>query len=273
MVPSDSQFQVVSASGIACLPMYDWPEIRASITILWEEIAHRLADCGFTPPAHLHRQENLLEMWQSPNLLLGQTCTGPYRKYLRDKVNVLGGLSYGEWAPEGYYNSIVCVSEAHSTRGNHHGLKLAVNSCESYSGYECLESLVPEHIPMSEFFSERIVTGSHRASLHKVAKGTADIAAIDSVAWGLAERYEPRLVSDVKVITKTRLTPGCPLITSKTHSARESELIRESIKGTLKELPEEHHYKLAGGHELGWVNFTENDYTAKPLKRSAGHGL
>ena len=39
--------------GIAALPMYDWPELHATMDRLWCEIAHELHNSGMSAPALL----------------------------------------------------------------------------------------------------------------------------------------------------------------------------------------------------------------------------
>ena len=63
-------------------------------------------------------------------------------------------------------------------------------------------------------FSERIETGSHRASVVAVAQGRADVCAIDCKSWQLAQRHEPS-AAGVEVVGWTARRKGLPFITSR----------------------------------------------------------
>ena len=55
--------------------------------------------------------------------------------------------------------------------------------------------------------------GAHRASIHAVAAGRADAAALDAVSWRLAQRHDPS-AAKLRVLARTRPTPGLPFITA-----------------------------------------------------------
>jgi ABC-type phosphate/phosphonate transport system substrate-binding protein len=59
-----------------------------------------------------------------------------------------------------------------------------------------------------------IATGSHAASLAAIAEGTADIAAIDCVTYGLLRGGRPELFEDVAIIARTKSSPCLPFIMS-----------------------------------------------------------
>ena len=67
---------------IASLPMYDMPHLRGAHDRYWTAIRDAL---GYGPDA-LTRGGDPWAEWQSPDLLLGQTCGLPYRARLHDKV-------------------------------------------------------------------------------------------------------------------------------------------------------------------------------------------
>ena len=60
---------------IASLPMYDRPETAAANDRLWQGVRTRLGE----GPEHLVRAGDPWEHWQSPDLLLSQTCGLPFR--------------------------------------------------------------------------------------------------------------------------------------------------------------------------------------------------
>jgi ABC-type phosphate/phosphonate transport system substrate-binding protein len=58
------------------------------------------------------------------------------------------------------------------------------------------------------------MTGAHEASVHAVAAGAADVAAIDCVTWAHLQRLRPASVTGLRVLDWTASSPGLPLITS-----------------------------------------------------------
>ena len=67
---------------IAMLGMYDMPAIQPANDRFWQAIRAHLGH----GPETLTRDRDYWEMWQSPDLLLGQTCGLPYRSRLHGRV-------------------------------------------------------------------------------------------------------------------------------------------------------------------------------------------
>ena len=77
-------------------------------------------------------------------------------------------------------------------------------------------------------FSKVITPGSHRASVRAVATGLADIAAIDSISWSLARRFDS-IAKLLKVVARTDDRPGLPLITAIGSSPRIIDTLRIAL--------------------------------------------
>jgi len=60
---------------VACFPMYDLPEVRDWLDMMWRELAQRLRSEGLdgVPDKLLHGQ-SIHELWSDPNLLISQCC-------------------------------------------------------------------------------------------------------------------------------------------------------------------------------------------------------
>ena len=71
-----------------------------------------------------------------------------------------------------------------------------------------------------------------------MAGGTADIAAIDCVAWALALRHEPE-AGDLKEIGRSPDYPSLPFITGNRRSADEIARIGEALRRAVAGLPAE----------------------------------
>ena len=103
--------------------MYDWPEVQAETDALWAAIAGRLEAAGIAAPEGLDRTTPADEAWESPDLLVGQTCGRPYATGLAEKVRLLGRPTYAVAgaAPGRYCSQLVArrirtVSGRGSTR-------------------------------------------------------------------------------------------------------------------------------------------------------------
>lgn len=191
---------------IAALPMYDRPELRGVHDRLWAHIrAHLL--CSHLPgaPQDLTRDGDMWQIWQSPDLMLGQTCGLPYRTRLQDCVNLVGAPVWGLPCPDGYYFSVI-IARADDPDAGGSAARLAVNDPLSQSGWAAAQGLT---------FGQVILTGGHAMSAQAVAENRADIAAIDAVTWALIDRYDP-WAAKLRVIATTDPTPALPYITAQT---------------------------------------------------------
>jgi len=92
--------------------MYDWPEVRDEVDALWSAIARRLGEAGVDAPTGLWRPERVEELWDTPDLLVGQTCGLNVVGDLRGWMEVLGVLDYAVegCAPGDYRSVLVCRS-------------------------------------------------------------------------------------------------------------------------------------------------------------------
>jgi ABC-type phosphate/phosphonate transport system substrate-binding protein len=114
-------------SWIAALPMYDWPETRASTDAQWASFRNALRAANIEAPLDLVRSNaaipsvvggiadmsgnriaedpallrpndlDLHTLWRHPTLLLAQTCWGPMNAGLAQHVIVLGQPDYSDF--------------------------------------------------------------------------------------------------------------------------------------------------------------------------------
>ncbi|MCA9602110.1 MAG: PhnD/SsuA/transferrin family substrate-binding protein [Polyangiales bacterium] len=202
----------------AALPMYDLPELRAAHERLWARIAEALRDANFHhAPSTLTWDEPPESTWRAPDLLFGQTCGYPLMTELRDSVRVVGAPVYrAEGAVGATYRSIIIVPnlESASSIAGLRGAVAAINQRGSHSGENALRHLVAPHASNGHYFAEVVETGSHLASVELVARGRADVAAIDSVTLTLLAKLYPDLVARVRRLTMTESVPSLPFITA-----------------------------------------------------------
>ena len=196
---------------IATLPMYDSPPLRAAHDRLWAAIRATLGQ----GPAVLTRGGDLWDIWQSPDLLLGQTCGMPYRKKLHGHVTLVAAPDHGldGLSPGTYHSVIVSRADDPKPLAEMQGARLAVNDALSQSGWSApmryLEAWgrIPHVLPF---------TGSHVASARAVADGRADLAGLDCVTWNILMETDPALTAKLTVRDRTEPSPALPFITAKT---------------------------------------------------------
>ncbi len=219
---------------IACLPMYDWPEERAGIDALWSHLRDSLRDSGIASPDQLTRGEDLWALWEDPGLVLGQTCSLPYRERLARTAQVVGTLDYGlEGVQAGHYASalVVRADDPRAMLTEFAGATLALNGFDSQSGWVAAHAAARlAGIGFRRFHH----TGAHRESARRVAEGVADIAAVDAVTWRLIQRHAPDLAGALRVLCLSPSSPSLPLITAKDQPA---DRIATAVARAIKTLP------------------------------------
>lgn len=200
---------------IASLGMYDRPETAKSLDTFWAAIRSNL---GYGPH-NLDRTSAFMDIWQSPDLLMSQTCGMPYRLGLHRVVQLVGTPDYNipDTQP-GYYHSVFVVRKNDDTDVSGFADRiLAYNNPTSQSGWAAPQN----HASGLGFqFRNLFRSGKHMASAQAVANGQADIAALDAVTWRMICNYDA-LACELKVIQTTAPTPGLPFITAADRNADE----------------------------------------------------
>lgn len=253
--------------GVASLPMYDWPEIRAWTDALWLALRTQLQQRGIAAPDHLERPEDPEPLWLDPSLVLSQTCGHPYANRLVGKVTLIGAPVYPDiGAKPGHYFSVLIARKLDqpSNLGDLNNKRFAFNMAQSQSGFAAPVRLLADAGCHSR--PKPLATGAHRASIQAVAQGQADWAAIDAVTWELAKRHEPA-AQQLDVFAVTPETPGLPLISS-VRFASQASTIGDAINAAIDDLSSDvrDHLLLSG-----LKRFTPADYAplARPLPIAA----
>ena len=218
--------------------MYDWPEIRAATDALWRAVRVAAARRGLDLPTTLDRSRRPFDLWTDPTLALGQTCGLPFITRLRGKVRLLATPCYAATGCDGpHYSSMIVVAKNSRYRrlADLRGARAAYNAPHSQSGYAALRAAVAPFADGRPFFEKTIASGSHRASLHTVAEGNADICTVDAVCWALATRHDAAVTSRLRLIGQTPMTPGLPLICAASRTDDEVAAIREALAEAITE--------------------------------------
>ena len=212
--------------------MYDWPEIHGAMDQLWDRLKNECLKHGLPAPQLLQRSDDLMSQWQSPLLLLGQTCGLPYLLKLKSQVQLIGSGCYRvEDARTGDYNSVIVARKSTDAENilSDPDSRFAANEKTSLSGFIAPLAWLSAKRPKASL-GKIVFTSAHRKSIQSVADNEADFASIDAVSWALANRYEPA-TQQLHVIGKTNPLPGLPFICSHEFNP---DTLAEALSNTLK---------------------------------------
>jgi len=199
---------------IASLAMYDFGPLMAANDRLWALVRDHLRAQGIAGPDALTRGEAAYwPAWESPDLILSQTCGYPFRARLHDRVTYVGTPDYGvEGCAPGHYRSVF-IARAEDPRAglaDFDGARFAYNEGLSQSGWAAPQTHAAK---LGLRLPPALQTGAHRLSALAVADGRADIAALDAVTFAHLQALDP-IAARLKVVGLTDPTPGLPLITA-----------------------------------------------------------
>jgi ABC-type phosphate/phosphonate transport system substrate-binding protein len=202
---------------IANLTMYDLPEIAAANDAFWDGMARALAREGLAAvPRTLTRGVDLDALWRSAELLFSQTCGYPLTHAYKDALRLVATPVYEAPGCDGAnYVSLIVVRAEDPVRGlpDLRGRTAAVNHAASQSGYSALRASVARLAHDGRFFGRVVESGSHGASLARVAAGKADVCATDCVTHALLARHRPEALENLRVLARSPAAPGLPYVT------------------------------------------------------------
>ena len=223
----------MGADGVASLPMYDFPELRAAHDTFWSAVAERLNSAGFRDvPRALTRDMGHAEVWRDTSLLFAQGCEYPLAKSFADRVRLVATPMYSAAGCEGArYRSAVVVRgvDGAATLADLRGRRCAINELESNSGMNLLRAAVAPLARGGRFFGSVAVSGSHLRSVEMVASGEADVASVDCVSFAIFQRLYPAVVSELRVLCWTPLSPCLPFITARSASDSTVRALRSAL--------------------------------------------
>lgn len=150
-----------------------------------------------------HRYEGIDLLWACGLLTMELMADG------LDLVVSLGPVFEGQSAA--LYHSVI-ITRADPVGSIRPGRRLAVNDYGSWSGYRGLlhhSAAGGRYQPARS--ADIVLTGSHVASVNAVARGEADMAAIDSTVWDWLSEREPHLATEVDVVGRTVDWPAPPV--------------------------------------------------------------
>ncbi|MCM2561429.1 PhnD/SsuA/transferrin family substrate-binding protein [Lutimaribacter sp. EGI FJ00014] len=197
--------------------MYDLPWLRGPTDRLWHAVRAHLPDAmRDAAPAAPTRDADPWDIWQSPDLLLAQTCGLPFRARLHERVALVASPDHRlHDCALGQYRSTLIRRRDDTRRLEQlaQGI-MAYNEPLSQSGWAA---------PMAHLAARGLApgcllqTGAHLASVDAVAEGRADFAAIDAVTLALFAAHDPDTMARLDPFDHTTPTPALPYITAARH--------------------------------------------------------
>ncbi|MDY0882931.1 phosphate/phosphite/phosphonate ABC transporter substrate-binding protein [Dongia soli] len=200
------------------LPMYALPELSRATLDWWIGLCRHFRRAGIDDlPLTMAEPRDLYEHWRQPSLLFTQTCGYPLTHDLDGQVQLVATPCYRAPGCNGstYRSSIVIRDDdAIEDLADLKGKRIAFNSRDSQSGYNCLRHLISPLARDGRFFAEALETGGHRRSLAAVRHGKADVASIDCVSYALIAAVAPVEVTGIRVLCESAPAPNLPYITA-----------------------------------------------------------
>ena len=196
------------------LPMYDPPELHATVDAWWSGLARAFRAEGVPDvPDRVDRSLSLDTLWGAPDLLFTQTCGYPLSGAWSGRLQYLATPRHAATGCEGsnYCSWIVVGADSPARRlEDLRGAHCSINSRISHSGYNALRALIAPLARNGRFFGSVSVSGGHAESLAQLGRGEADVAAIDCVTHALLRRCRPHAIEATRIIGRTSRAPGLP---------------------------------------------------------------
>ena len=152
---------------------------------------------------------------EDERLIFGQTCGYPFAARLSERLRLVGTPDYDlPGCARGQHRSFVIVHARSRFRslGELRGSRAAINDGESMSGRHLLGDAIAELDEAPGFFSGVVTSGSHANSVALIARGDADVAAVDCVTFHHLSRSHPEAIAETRILARTRLTPCLPFV-------------------------------------------------------------
>ncbi len=220
----------------AALPWYDFAELHWANDALWGALAKRLRDRGFGDvPSRLERGEDYRAIWARGELLFGQACG--YDVVSSMDLQALAVPIYRAAGCEGpTYSSFLVVPETSGAvrPGDLRGGRAVINETMSHSGAVALRHLVAPHAKRGRFFACVATSGSHLRSLAMLARGQADVAAIDCVTHALLALHRPSALEGTRILATTEGASAPPFVSAAHASKERVHELRSCLFETLR---------------------------------------
>lgn len=161
------------------------------------------------------RFEHDAPVFERPGLWFGHTCGYPLISYQYETLSPFCLPLFDVPGTAGkLYSSrlVVNTDSAIEMLEQCRGRVAAINNADSNSGMNALRHAVAEIHTGGRFFARVATTGGHLNSVEAVARGFADIAAIDCVTYQLISDWKPQMTAHLRIIGDTVQTTGLPFV-------------------------------------------------------------
>ncbi len=220
------------------LPMYNLPEMRQVNAAFWTALRIVLAEAGLGAPADLVFERPPVPERIGGEVLFSQTCGYPLETIFRGQAIRLGTPCYDAEGCDGPTHCGVFVvpaaSRAHNLRDLAGGVFL-LNSRHSNSGMNLPRRALAEIAGGRSFFAQVIETGSQPGNLDRIARGEADVTAVDCVTYAFWSRDRPAAAGRTAVLARTPPSPAIPFVTSAATPPEMVGILRAALRRVARE--------------------------------------
>jgi ABC-type phosphate/phosphonate transport system substrate-binding protein len=216
----------------ASLPMYNLPEMRQVNAEFWAALRGLLADAGLAAREGLVFERPPVPERIGSEVLFSQTCGYPLETIFRGQAIRLGTPCYDAEGCEGPTHCGVFVVPA-ASRARHLrdlvGGVFLLNSRHSNSGMNLPRRALAEIAGGRGFFAQVIETGSQPGNLDRIARGEADVTAVDCVTYAFWRRHRPAAAEQTRILARTPPSPAIPFVTSAATPPETVEVLRAAL--------------------------------------------
>jgi ABC-type phosphate/phosphonate transport system substrate-binding protein len=248
----------------ASLPMYNIPEMRQAFRQFWAVLRQAALRRGLDHlPADLDISAPAVPDRIGGEVVFSQVCGFPLLTRLRGQAQILLTPIYDAPGCDGPTHTaffIVRADARFQRLEDLRGCAIAVNSLLSNSGMNLPRRSIADIARGRPFFGSVLMTGSHTASIEKIASGEADVASIDCVTDAVFRRYRPAIMDGIRILASSVPSPALPFVTSSSTDERAAAILREC----LASMPgnREGREACAGILIRGFAALGESDYRA-----------
>jgi len=207
------------------LPMYDFPEVRASTKAILDAISHvftNLVDASETKFPEISSHADLIQLWRDERTLFSQSCGLPYVESLHDCVDIVATLKWtGISDDRGWYRTVIVAREelGIASLSEVRGMQPVITNQQSLSGWCSLGVALSEATMDPQFVKPYVESGGHVKSLQMLQDKEADFASVDPGTFQLLQRHRPSLTNGVRIIGHGPHVPATPMHVSKVRTA------------------------------------------------------
>ena len=228
----------------------------------WRQLFERFFErSGYARDAVDLKFEHGSLVLEKPGLWFGHTCGYPLISYQYETLSPFCVPLFDVPGTEGrlYSSRIIVGADALiDSLEQCRGRVAAINNPDSNSGMNVLRHAVAQIHDAGAFFARVRTSGGHLNSVEAVARGFADVAAIDCVSYQLILDWKPAVAERVRVIADSVQTTGLPLVMSHALFAdTDVDTIVTNLNGALAECSAEVCSRL---HLTGFDRVELSDY-------------